>query len=282
MSVVLSSLTAKQIDNYLSQKPHALLLIGSIGSGTTTLLLHIAAKLLGIQDDRITSRPNVLYLSSDKSISIENIRSIRSFVKLKPTSNMTNRLILIDDADKMTIEAQNALLKILEEPPEGTMILMSTTSPNKLQPTVVSRCYSMRISVPAKSVLETDAGARGFKMEEINKAYLISGGMPGVFYSTLTGDISATTESFAVAKDVLRSQKYQRLIIMQSLSTASEVSDLLSALHRIIHLSLRSSADSSQQGRLIKAYRLVQDCEQAIASTSPNIKLLTTHLALGL
>ena len=282
MSVVLSSLTAKQIDNYLSQKPHALLLIGSVGSGTTTLLLHIAAKLLDIEDDKVISRPNVLYLSSDKSISIDNIRSIRSFIKLKPTTNMTNRLILIDDADKMTIEAQNAILKVLEEPPEGTMILMSTTSPNKLQPTVVSRCYSMRVSVPSKSALETDGEARGYKKEEINKAYLMSGGMPGVFYSTLAGDVSATAESFAVAKDVLRSQKYQRLIIMQSLSTTSEVSDLLSALHRIIHLSLRSSADSSQQGRLIMAYQLVQDCEQAIVSTSPNIKLLTTHLALGL
>jgi replication-associated recombination protein RarA len=282
MSVVLSSLTAKQIDNYLLQKPHALLLIGSIGSGTTTLLLHIAAKLLAIEDDRVITRPNVLYLSSDKSITIDNIRSIRSFIKLRPNINTTNRLILIDDADKMTIEAQNALLKILEEPPEGTMILISTTSSNLLKPTVISRCFTMRVSVPLKSALENDAKTRGYKKEEIDKAYLMSGGMPGVFYSILAGDISATAESFAVAKDVLLSQKYQRLIIMQSLSTASEVSDLLSALHRIIHLSLRSSADSSQQGRLIKAYRLVQDCEQAIASTSPSIKLLTTHLALGL
>lgn len=73
------------------------------------------------------------------SIGIMEIRKIKQLLSLRPMGE-TNRLIIITDMDKATVEAQNALLKILEEPPKSTYLVLTARNPNNLLPTVVSRC----------------------------------------------------------------------------------------------------------------------------------------------
>lgn len=73
------------------------------------------------------------------SIGIEEVRKLQQIVTLK-TYGGGNRLIFIKDIDKATTEAQNALLKILEEPPPDSYILLSSAFSDKLLPTVISRC----------------------------------------------------------------------------------------------------------------------------------------------
>ncbi len=60
-------------------------------------------------------------------------------MRLKPYGG-GNRLIVINDANQATLEAQNALLKILEEPPPKTYIILTSNSNDQLLPTVISRC----------------------------------------------------------------------------------------------------------------------------------------------
>lgn len=73
------------------------------------------------------------------SIGIETIRELKRNVSLKPYKD-PNRLVIIEDAKALTIEAQNALLKILEEPPERTFFVLLSDDTESLLPTIVSRC----------------------------------------------------------------------------------------------------------------------------------------------
>lgn len=73
------------------------------------------------------------------SIGIENIRMLQKNLYLAPVKGHT-KVILIRSAQNLTIEAQNALLKVLEEPPAFTTIILSTSNVDMLLPTILSRC----------------------------------------------------------------------------------------------------------------------------------------------
>ena len=73
------------------------------------------------------------------SISIEEVRKLKSILTNK-TYLGGNRLIIVKDIEKTTLEAANALLKILEEPPKETYILLTAVNENRLLPTILSRC----------------------------------------------------------------------------------------------------------------------------------------------
>jgi DNA polymerase-3 subunit delta' len=79
-------------------------------------------------------------------ISIEQIRQVQQQINLKPYE-ARYKVFCIPDADMMTADAQNALLKTLEEPPLKSVIILTTAEGHKLYPTIVSRCQSVRFSV---------------------------------------------------------------------------------------------------------------------------------------
>lgn len=82
-------------------------------------------------------------LEDKKTIGIDQIREGIKFLAEKPL-NYPLKVLVIDKADNMTIEAQNALLKTLEETPKHALILMLTRAENSMLPTVVSRSRKIR------------------------------------------------------------------------------------------------------------------------------------------
>lgn len=80
----------------------------------------------------------------DTSIGIEEIRHMQKTVFLTPVKSV-KKAIVIEDAQTLTIEAQNALLKILEEPPIHALFFLSATSTDPLLPTILSRCSSIHL-----------------------------------------------------------------------------------------------------------------------------------------
>lgn len=79
------------------------------------------------------------------NIKISSIRDIRKFVSYN-FDDVNYRAILISDAHKMNTEAQNALLKNLEEPPPGIIFILMTPYKDQLLPTIVSRCWQINFS----------------------------------------------------------------------------------------------------------------------------------------
>ena len=79
------------------------------------------------------------FLSFEKTVGIENVRQIQKKLFLKPIKGRAKAVIL-DSFNGITIEAQNALLKMLEEPPPHTIIYLIISSKEHLLPTILSRC----------------------------------------------------------------------------------------------------------------------------------------------
>lgn len=79
------------------------------------------------------------------TIGIERIRELRRVSSLKPLEK--HRVVIIAEADKMTPEAANALLKILEEPPAEMQMILTTARDNALLPTIISRCQRIDFSL---------------------------------------------------------------------------------------------------------------------------------------
>ncbi len=94
-------------------------------------------------------------LSRFPIIGIDQIRLMKERARLR-TEKKTYRVFLVSHADRMTQEASNSLLKLLEEPPERTIIILTTAYPSQLPRTVVSRCQLVRFN-PLKE--EDIAGA---------------------------------------------------------------------------------------------------------------------------
>jgi DNA polymerase-3 subunit gamma/tau len=85
---------------------------------------------------------------------IEEIRGLRETVKYAPASSKF-RVYIIDEVHMLTKEAFNALLKTLEEPPEHVKFMFATTEPEKVLPTILSRCQRFDLRrIPAALIVK--------------------------------------------------------------------------------------------------------------------------------
>ncbi len=92
--------------------------------------------------EKITNPYYPIKLANTKNIKISSIRDIKKFISLN-FSEIPYRVILISFAHFMSIEAQNALLKQLEEPPQGIIFILCTSDPSRLKETIRSRCWEV-------------------------------------------------------------------------------------------------------------------------------------------
>ncbi|MFA6518684.1 MAG: hypothetical protein WCV93_03510 [Candidatus Shapirobacteria bacterium] len=90
------------------------------------------------------SNPDILTINDSSGWSIETIRQIRLFFSQKPFSHST-RLCLVFNAENLENPAQNALLKILEEPGENNYIILNSQKLGSLLPTILSRCHVINL-----------------------------------------------------------------------------------------------------------------------------------------
>lgn len=101
------------------------------------------------------NQPDIIYVSHEKpnTISVDDIRTqVNNDIVIKPYSSR-HKIYIIDEAEKMNVQAQNALLKTIEEPPTYAIILLLTTNADNFLPTILSRCVSLNIkAVPDETI----------------------------------------------------------------------------------------------------------------------------------
>lgn len=96
--------------------------------------------------DLSPNHPDLLYLPYDSKLGMAEARKIKEYFSLKPYS-AKGRAAVLEDASALTVEAQNALLKILEEPPAEAILILAAPSDAKFLPTILSRCQVIRLTV---------------------------------------------------------------------------------------------------------------------------------------
>ncbi|MEW6137416.1 MAG: DNA polymerase III subunit delta' [Thermodesulfobacteriota bacterium] len=174
-----------------SGKPaHAYLFSGREGIGKKLVALQFAC-LLNCPDldhdldascptcRRIRSgnHPDVIVESPERGIiRIERIRNLRGFFRYAPIEGRF-RVAIIDDAHAMNGPAQNALLKTLEEPPAGRLLILVTSSPFRLLPTVRSRCRRVRFNpIPVEALAEVLGREKGIEPDRARVLAAVSCG----------------------------------------------------------------------------------------------------------
>ncbi|MCR1840106.1 DNA polymerase III subunit delta' [Murimonas intestini] len=147
---------------------HAYILAGEKGSGKRTIATAFAQTLqceqgqtdaCGIchacKQAESRNHPDIIYVTHEKpnSIGVEEIREqLVGDVLIKPYSSKY-KVYIVNDADKMTVQAQNALLKTIEEPPSYAVILLLAGNVSSMLPTILSRCVTLSMKpVPDEEV----------------------------------------------------------------------------------------------------------------------------------
>lgn len=138
---------------------HAYIFAGEKGSGKR-MLADIFASTLQCQKGGIEpcgtcpscmqaaggNQPDIIYVTHEKaSLGVDDIRNqVNGDVAIKPYSS-PYKIYIIPDGEKMTEQAQNALLKTIEEPPEYAVFLLLTENSNMFLPTILSRCVTLQL-----------------------------------------------------------------------------------------------------------------------------------------
>ncbi len=138
----------------VNQLAHAVLIYGAPGWGEAELASAIAGHFVGLDTEELQAdsgahvvHPDFHWLQPEapgKQIKVEQIRVLRNFV-LQTCHKADRKVAVIIDAHMMNINAANALLKTLEEPPGECLLILSTNSHQDLLPTIRSRCQSLPI-----------------------------------------------------------------------------------------------------------------------------------------
>lgn len=137
---------------------HSYLFVGIQGIGKKMIATEFAKMILCLDDNKYcnhcksciefdtNNNPDFVLISPDgNNIKIEQIRDIQKRIQEKPIIS-EKKVYIIDNADLMTTEAQNCLLKTLEEPPEFAVIVLIGSNSNTFLPTIKSRCTIMNFN----------------------------------------------------------------------------------------------------------------------------------------
>ena len=145
--------------------PHALLLSAYPGWGAAVLGEWLALKVLALEgtpDARRLAHPDLRWLAPEKGvIPVDAIRRLRDFSVGAPQMAPAKAVVL-EDADRMNVNAANALLKTLEEPSANTYLILTSQRAGALPPTIRSRCQNVAIARNAQAARDwlADAKAR--------------------------------------------------------------------------------------------------------------------------
>jgi DNA polymerase-3 subunit delta' len=284
--LVLHSHTKDQVAQFIKSPSHAMLLIGSHGMGKTELAISIAEAVLNIESGKASQHPYFTVITPEKdSISIDAIRKLQHFLQLKTLGNDPfRRAVVVEHADALTTEAQNAYLKLLEEPPADTIMILTTDNQRALLPTISSRVQAITMHAPVEDDLKKHFLSLKKDNAAVAQAYFLSGGLPGLMHALLKEDTShPLVAGVAQAKSILQKQLFERLAMVESLSKSREDARyVVQALQHIAQTCLVQATNKEDHAKLKQWHRILSvatDADQALAQ-SANTKLVLSNLML--
>jgi DNA polymerase-3 subunit delta' len=201
---------------------HAYLFAGSEHVGKFTVALGWAEKLLGttsvINPNLIILRPEIEEKNGvikKKAISVEDVRELQKKLIMTATESKF-KIAIIDDADYLNTSAQNALLKTLEEPANGVILILIAQNKEKLLPTIISRCQTKKFNPVSSDELDKILDNNQYREEII----FWSLGRPGLA-RMLSEDKTALRErqeSFQEFKNLFSQNITERFILAENIS----------------------------------------------------------------
>lgn len=264
--------------------PQVNLIVGPSGAGKRHLVAWLLESLFCETSDGFTGEPcghcsgcievttlehKDLVITDPRSSNLKSIKTneLLDFQKFFEVHGYGGRRVgVIFDADLMTIEAQNRLLKLLEEPPEGSLIWLTTSKPQHLLRTLKSRCTKvmLRVSVDKPlilSKLSEDLALTQSDQEYLAESLQLLSGSPGSWFKILNSRADwerwkqLQTSIDRLLEDSCSLKSQTEMIDMLVKSQKYSVSELASAVELRLNLRYKFKDCSNISGASIRVRR---------------------------
>ncbi len=267
--------------------PHALLLTGEDGCGRNFLARLIARSLLADEHDLVgrAAHPDCIVVEGEgasNQITVRRVREAAYELQKSPVMNDCGRVAIIKNAVSLNKSSSNALLKIIEQPPDGVTFLLTARSEAELLETILSRCVRLRVeplepqecAEAARALFPTcDAG----RLSELCSLYE---GRLGLLREVL-GAPERLALSDAAGRALKAAEAGDKLGVLSELDCAKTKPELKSLLFDLI-MYTRRSLERGGDPALLAA--LAAECDETAADLdrNGNQKLLCTRFAARL
>ncbi|HEX5796893.1 MAG TPA: hypothetical protein VFX86_00725 [Candidatus Saccharimonadales bacterium] len=281
--LLINPATEETTGRIVASQPHAIGLQGEKESGRKYLALYIARRFLGVEN--LENYPHVLTIDCEKS-GIEEVREAIRFLRLKiPGKPRIKRCLLFWSFEKFGVEAQNAMLKSLEEPPADTVIIITTDAKSSLLPTTVSRLSWIAV-LPISLKQANEFFHNKYREEVVQKAYLLSGGKPAMTIKLLKNyDEHPMVDTISSIKTMLKADRFERLAEIDRLVKDKEFDmDLyLESLCKVLETVMKNQIDKYNHfdKRLLEQLKRINTARSS-QRYNVNQKLLLTNVFYNL
>ncbi len=195
MSIMSSVIGHSAIQQFFSQAikhdrlAHAYCLVGPEHVGKRTLINNVAGTVFDTSVDALHTVPDFYVVKQEqdektgktkKNISIEQLRSFIAFFSKSAFIPNGYKVGVIEEAEKMNVNAANALLKTLEEPSKKTILFLTTSNEDALPSTILSRCQVIYFFSVSRSEITSSLMAQGIQKEQAETYAAYSRGLPGL------------------------------------------------------------------------------------------------------
>lgn len=221
--LLIEQMTRQLLEAFIKDPSHGILLAGDEGVGLSTIAQALGA---GVYP---SGSQHILAPEDGKEITIDQVRLLYTDTK---SIHEDGLVVIIDDCDQMSIPAQNALLKLLEEPPHHTLFILTTHNPGSLLPTITSRVSS--IDVKRISSQDSAAFINELTNDSSKKAQIafLAEGKPAEI-SRLASDDETLQAHAGVIRDArafIQGSKFERLILINSYASREGALQFINAL----------------------------------------------------
>jgi len=241
-SLVLHETTAATLKTLAANPPQGLLLVGPRGIGKTTIASTWATQ--------IASEPSAIRTITPDDKGTITIEAIRELYKAARSRQEGRHVIIIDNADAMSTEAENAFLKLLEEPRAGLTFILTANSTESMLPTVLSRVQLVPLSPLTDDAIRRVIVSKkpGIAQADLAQFVFIASGRPATALSLLDPEVfDVQRESVQRAKTLMTAKPYERYLHITKLAADRQgCLDGLTAMQRIAEVQLRSAQSPAQ------------------------------------
>jgi len=282
---------------------HALLFTGPEGIGKRSVALAFAAwqqcteggddscgECSGCRQVAAGSHPDVKMVEVEagkKEIGVERARELKRFTQLAPSAGKL-KIAIIDDAHRLTVAAQNGLLKTLEDPPARSVLILVSNNPDVLLATVRSRCQRFAFHpLAAADVAAVLVASLGLLAGDATRLAAVCEGSP-----RRAMDLRASLDVGGSLLDAVRQATHARFVDLDPLAKrfgepeaeiGAKLEMLLAEIRDAATAMVRDGATGDDHlHRLLRQAELVRVASDTLRRTNPNRQLLLDALLIRL
>lgn len=212
MSLYINEASQKLLDATFKAEPQSILLAGPVGIGLATITESYAKQMGRVIRKVLPAKDDVIDLEKG-TITVESIRKLYDETRLFEPKG---RVVIIDYAERMAAPAQNAFLKLLEEPSKGTMFILLTHTPERLLPTITSRAQRLDLRPISSKQSEQLLDELNIKDTVLrSQLFFVATGLPAELTRLATNSelFAARAAIIRDARDYAQGRAYQRLLL---------------------------------------------------------------------